>query len=166
MDEAIDFVDQKINEPSMMQFNINSLYSTIQYIIDFDNWKHPDKLKKILESFIASLHADKLPETYSPSFCSNLCHLLRSIVNHSSLIAVLGEEWGDRLRSLLNHYCHICHTFIIKDEEFTLHMKDRHCLPPVCPMEHFSCSFLNLLTNQAVKEFSEVCPHEDFYTTR
>lgn len=150
----------------MLLFNINSLYSTIQYIINLDNWRHPEKLQKILESLIAPLREEKLPEAYTPQICSNLRHLLHSIAQHPYLMAILGEEWARVLRSLLHHFCHICNLFILNDEEFELHMKDRHCLPPICRYEPFSSSFLNLLTKQAVKEFTEMCPTESFYATR
>lgn len=166
MDEAVDFVEQKIDEPSMLLFNINSLYSTVQYIIDLENWRHPEKLKGILTTFISPLYEEKIPDNYTTQVCSNLNHLLSSIIHHPYLMAVLGNEWSNKLRSLLHHFCHICNLFIMKDEEFEAHMRGRHSLPAVCNYERFSKSFLNLLTNQAVKEFREMCPLEGFYKTR
>ena len=150
----------------MLTFNINSLYATIQYIIDVENWKHPEKLKTILLSFIEPLYAEKLPETYTTQVTSNLKHLFSSIVQHPFIMSILGEEWTEKLQSLLHHFCHICNIFILDDTEFTKHMKEKHCLPPICKYTPFSNSFLNLLTKQAVKEFRSLCPVEEFYTTR
>ena len=151
----------------MLSFNIKSIYSTLQYLIDLDNWKYPEKLNAVIDRLIAPLvKEEKLPELYVPKICSNLRQLLLAIVQNNHLVIVLGVEWSKKLDHILCHYCHICNIFIMKDEEFENHMITHHCIPPTCTFDPFSPAFINLLTKQAVKEYRDMCPHEEFYKTR
>ena len=72
----MDFVQQKINEPSMVSFNINSLHSTFQYVVDWNGWKHPDVLWRILFKLTDPLYETPVPDTYTTQVNSNLKYLL------------------------------------------------------------------------------------------
>ena len=77
----------------MLSFNIKSIYSTLQYLIDLDNWKHPEKLNAVIDRLIAPLvKEEKLPELYVPKICSNLRQLLLAIVQNNHLVIVLGVD--------------------------------------------------------------------------
>ena len=69
-------MQQKINEPSMVSFNINSLHSTFQYVVDWNGWKHPDVLWRILFKLTDPLYETPVPDTYTTQVNSNLKYLL------------------------------------------------------------------------------------------
>ncbi|KAM7454302.1 hypothetical protein BLSTO_04942 [Blastocystis sp. subtype 1] len=166
LDEAVDFVQQKINEPSMVSFNINSLHSTFQYVVDWNGWKHPDVLWRILFKLTDPLYETPVPDTYTTQVNSNLKYLLDLLMQQPYLRQQMSDAIFARLSSLVEHYCHICNVFIVDDAEMTAHMRDRHSLPPTCRLVPFSQPFINLLTKQCVLEFKSLCPQPSFYQTR
>ena len=159
-------MQQKINEPSMVSFNINSLHSTFQYVVDWNGWKHPDVLWRILFKLTDPLYETPVPDTYTTQVNSNLKYLLDLLMQQPYLRQQMSDAIFARLSSLVDHYCHICNVFIVDDTEMTAHMRDRHSLPPTCRLVPFSQPFINLLTKQCVLEFKSLCPQPSFYQTR
>lgn len=159
-------MEQKAGDRSMVSFNINSLFSTFQYIVDLDGWQHPEVLSRCLATLLDPLALSPLPDAYTPQVCSNLRHLLESFVERPFLLERLEPTLVRRLLALLQRYCHICHVFLPDDEQLALHMKVKHSLPPHVRFVPLSPAFLSALHAQCVAEYHLLCPKESFYTSR
>lgn len=159
-------MEQKASDLAMVSFNINSLFSTFQYIVDLNGWKHPEALSRCLETLIDPLFHSPAPDNYTPQVCSNLRHLLESFVERPFLLERLDRSLVRRLLTLLQRYCHICHVFLPDDEQLALHMKVKHSLPAHMRFVPLNPVFLSALHAQCVAEYHALCPKESFYTSR
>ena len=116
LDDAFSFVDQKVEDLSLLSFHISSLTSTIQYTVDLNGWKHPEMLEHILHALIEPLTQDPIPKEYSQVTMNNLHYLVKMIVRMPKLLSRLSDACKAEIARLMSHYCNICSLFVLQDE--------------------------------------------------
>ena len=167
LDEAVHFVQQKISDPGMLSFNINSLFSTFYHLVDLQGWKRPEELADVLHSIIRPLFEEGASlEAYTPQVSSNIRMMVEYLLEQHVVVERLGNEIYRELLTLLRQYCRICNQFIVNEEMLTLHMAQKHSLPPHLSYTQLNSQFLYRLQTQCVHEYHELCPRESFYTSR
>ena len=157
---------QKVSSVKSISFNISSLLSTFQYVVDVDKWKDPGALSYILMVMTDPLYTNTSPPTYDYILSSKLHLLIVFFLRSPIVLNKLEAQTTDRLLFLHEHFCHICNLFFVLDEEFQAHMKRVHGLPIIHEFTPFSSQFLVLLTKQIIAEYRTLCPKEEFYRTR
>lgn len=166
LDDAFNFVDQKVEDLSLLGFNISSLTSTVQYTVDLNGWKRPEVLEHILHAMIAPLLKDQVPNEYSQVAMNNLHYLVKMIIRTPQLQSRLSPTCNAEITRLMSHYCNICSLFVLQDDQMEKHMLNDHTITPIAGFTPFSQAFTNELTRQAVLASKELLPTSAFYQTR
>lgn len=166
LDDAIDFVEQQIDDMSLLSFHINSLTTTFQYLIDLNGWKSPRKLEKVLHALIQPFSYERVPREYTQVTMNNLHFLVAMLLHYPGLMERLSEETNKEVNHLMSHYCNICSLFIVQDDQMEKHMRGQHLIPVITNYVPFKQAFVNELTKQVVAKSRELLPAQTFYETR
>lgn len=166
LDDAFSFVDQKVEDITLLGFHISSLTSTIQYTVDLNGWKRPEMLEHILHVMIEPLMKEQAPKEYSQVMMNNLHYLVKMIIRTPKLLSHLSSACNEEIAHLMSHYCNICSLFVLQDELLEKHMLGDHTIAPITSFAFFSQAFMNELTRQAVLASKELLPTDAFYQTR